>query len=225
MATPPPYSAPKSGNKTGLIIGLVIGAALLCCVLPIGLMVGGGMWAMTKGGSFITCSLAYNMVPTAINDYATANGGKLPNAATWMDDVRPYYKKRIESMGEDAGPFKVMDADSVWGCTEGEKKTGMSYNAALSGKTLDSIEDKSNTVLVFETPTQSKNLAGKYVAPKFEDSPGLMGMNQKRGWYVATVDGTAALVDKTGNRAKVDTTGNSSGSSTKMGPLEIKSDQ
>jgi len=223
MAVPPPYTAPKRANKSGLIIALVVGAALICCVLPIVGLFAGGNWFMRNGMGFVGCAMSFNLVPRAIENYAAENGGKLPNAATWMDDVRPYYAKLVENEQKEAGPFKLMPAEGVWGCTEGERMTGIVYNSELSGKLISDIQDKANTVLIFESPKSGANLAEKYAAPAFDESPNLMGMSQKRGWYVATMDGVASLVDKSGSRAKVDTTGRSSGTSTKLGPIEIQS--
>ena len=195
MQNPPPYSAPAKLNSK-LIIGLVVAAIAVCCVLPIGFGIFGWNFLVGKGSKFVTCILAYQMMPSAIAKYADANGGKLPDAAKWNDQVRPFYAT-VTKGKTDAGPFKLMDANAEWGCTEDTFESGMYFNSAVSGKKLASLDK--DTVVLFEAPKTGKNLSGPYKAP-----PVRFGYYRpkRRGWIIVTADKTLYLVDETGKRVR-----------------------
>jgi hypothetical protein len=198
MQAPPPYAAPAKKSNSKLIIGLVIGLICICCVLPI---VGGGFflnWIVNKGGPFITCVLAYQQVPAAIEEYAKENGGKLPPAEKWNDVIRPYYVKQTKGQRE-VMSMKFMDPNGEWGCPEVPNKTGMAYNLDVAGKKLADIKDKS-TVLLFESTKTGRNLAAKYTPQPFEKSPFAFQTKERRGWIVVTVDSQMYFIDKDGKR-------------------------
>lgn len=199
MQNPPPYSAPAKKSNSKLIIGLVVAAIAVCCVLPIGFGIFGWNFLVGKGSKFVTCILAYQMMPSAIAKYADANGGKLPDAAKWNDQVRPFYAT-VTKGKTDAGPFKLMDANAEWGCTEDTFKSGMYFNSAVSGKKLASLDK--DTVVLFEAPKTGKNLSGRYKAPPFNQSPFVFGTKERRGWIIVTADKTLYLVDETGKRVR-----------------------
>jgi len=100
----------------------------------------------------------------------------------------------------DAGPFKLMDANAEWGCTEDTFKSGMYFNSAVSGKKLASLDK--DTVVLFEAPKTGKNLSGPYKAPPFNQSPFVFGTKERRGWIIVTADKTLYLVDETGKRVR-----------------------
>lgn len=190
MESPPPYMPPAPKRNTGLIVGLIIGGIVLCCVLPVGLIGGFGYWAFGKAKPLVACTMAFTNVRDSVLDYAHDHNGKLPKAATWMDDVRPYYTKKIASGKQDDAKqmFGGMPAEGVWGCADADgNKTGMAYNKDLDGKTLDSIKDKVSTIVVFETAQASMNLSQKYEPQPDASSPKMMG--KPRGWFKAPLEG------------------------------------
>jgi len=198
MQVPPPYVAPAKKSNSKLIIGLVIGLICVCCILP---LVGGGFffnWILKKGGNLITCVMAYQMVPAAIEEYTKEHDGKLPAPEKWNDTIRPYYSKITKNRTQ-VGPMKLMEPNSEWGCQETSGKTGMVYNLEVAGKKLSDIADKS-TVLLFESPKTGKNLAEKYKPLPFEKSPLALETQEHRGWIVVTVDKKMYFIDKDGNR-------------------------
>ncbi|AIE87833.1 hypothetical protein [Fimbriimonas ginsengisoli] len=198
MQPPPSYmSSPPKKKSTGLIIGLVIGGIFLCCLLPLGLLAGGGLWAFNNSKPFIGCSMAYSGVRTAVMQYAHAHKEKLPKAETWMDDVRPYYQKEYAKTSDDAGKmFKLMPPEGAWSCEDGAGgHTGMAFNKELSGKALDSIKNKDTTFMVFETPTPpSNNLSAKYEELPHATSPKIFG--KPRGWFRVPVEGDVLMGKK-----------------------------
>jgi len=199
MQAPPPYAPTRQKPKTGLIIGIVLGVLFVCCGLPSLLFVGAGIWAVDKGKGFIGCTLAFSTVKKAVVQYAEANGGKLPTAATWQDDVRPFYAK-LRGSAKNTGPFDLMPVDGDWGCTEGQVATGMAFNATLSGKKLAEIKDRSS-VMLFEVPTRRANQAMPYKKLDDAKSPALMGMEKtRRGWLTVELDDDEVRM---GGKAKV----------------------
>jgi hypothetical protein len=189
--TAPP---PRSGNKTLLIILLVIG---IPCVLMIVLGAVGFFSCMRlmKGTimPMVSCSIAYDEVREAMRMYAKDHDGKLPNAATWEDDIRPYYAKvdLIKGENKDApSAFKIekMPINGPWGCKINDTETtGMAFNKTLSGKKLAEIENSYGTVLLFEVPKSGKNLSEVYAPRSTADAPKLFG--ESRGWMYIFVDG------------------------------------
>jgi hypothetical protein len=202
MQAPPPYVPQQKKGKSGLIIALIIGAIVVCCGLPLALFGGAAWFGMNKGKGFIECTFTFQNVHKAVKAYADEKG-KLPNAKTWQDDVKPYYEKVISSAKGEAGPFKILPADAEWGCTQDSVKTGIAFNAALSGKKLKDIKDPEATILLFEVPTAKRNLSMPYKKQDPAKSPSLMGLKEHRGWFEAPVEGEAELVGPTGKRARV----------------------
>lgn len=204
METPPPYIPSKPKSKTGLVVGLVIAAVLVCCVAPIALLGGGAAWFMSKGQDFMTCTLSYTLVPKAVTAYIKKNNGTLPKAATWQDDVRPYYKKIHTKLTkkEDMGPFKLMPAEGDWGCSEAGETSCMAFNTELAGKKLADIKDPGNTIMLFETSKTGKNLAFKFKEEPFEKSPKMMGTSEHRGWFVVMANGELYVFGRDGKRAR-----------------------
>lgn len=196
----PPYMPPQR-KQTNVIVWVVV-AVVCCCVLLIGGLVGGGFWAVGKVKGMVGCSASFQSVQRAILRYAGEHGGKLPNAAAWQDEVREDYRQSMLPK-QQLGPFEQMQPDGQWGCTNGDAPpTGIAFNSDLSGKSLDSIKDRYNTVLVFETEHAGKNLHMKVTVPDFTASPLLMGNH--RGWYRIGLDGPPKLLSQNGVEAPVD---------------------
>jgi len=207
MEAPPPYysPAPKKSN-TGLIVGLILGGVVVCCVLPIVGLGGLGWWGLTKAKGFVQCSITFADVQRAIHSYASAHDGRLPKAATWQTDIRPFFDKEVAREAAEKNPFASQTSNGTLGCTDGEGSfTGISLNKAVAGKKLSEITDPSDTVLVFEVPTQGTNLASDYKPQDFEASP--KTFNKKRGWYIVRVDGSPVLISRGGRKTEVNGSG------------------
>ncbi|MFI5386028.1 MAG: hypothetical protein ACHQ50_07895 [Fimbriimonadales bacterium] len=190
MEAPPPYMPPRKKSNTGLIIGLVIGGLVLCCIAPIAVLGGLGLWGFNKVKPLIECSATMSVARDALKDYAKDHNGKLPPAENWMEEVRKYY---AQEMNADQTPFKAMAASAVWGCDDGSGgKTGIAYNSELAGKAVDDV--KGSEVVLFEVRQATANAAQKYVAGGFSDSPKLF--NEHRGWFVAFMEGEPGFYDQ-----------------------------
>ena len=189
MESPPSFTPPGKKSNTGLIVGLIIGGVVLCCVLPIGLIGGGTFYAVKKVQGGLTCAVAFQQLRDSVTDYAASNGGKLPTAAKWMDQVRPYYEKQVKTSGAEKNPFGTMPVDGVWACVDDSgNKTGIAFNSELSGKSLEQIQDRASKIVIFEVPTPAMNKNEPYKPLPKSSSPKLMG--QPRGWFRAPLEGT-----------------------------------
>lgn len=184
-------ASPKKSN-TGLIVGLVIGGVVLCCGLPIGLLVGGGFWAFNKFGGFVTCGVGVTQLRSATLAYAKDHNGKLPKSETWMDDIRPYFVKEVA--GEKDNPFK-MSTTGAYSCKSDEGETGIAFNSALSGKEIAKIKDRTAAIVIFEIEKPSLNAAQKYKPLPESSSPVIMS-GERRGWFSAPVEGAILLNGK-----------------------------
>jgi hypothetical protein len=195
METPPPYIPPKKKSNTGLIIGIVLGSVALCCILSAGVLFGGGLWLVNKAKGIGECAMSFQFAQKAMQAYAADHDGKLPNAKTWQDDIREYYKKATQKINKDqSGPiqFHPFASDGEWACVnENQPATGIAFNVELSGKKISDIKDPGTTVLLFETPTVGKNQAKKYEALDPKSSPKIF--NENRGWIVMPVQGRSKM--------------------------------
>ncbi len=81
----------------------------------------------------------------AAQSYAAEHENHLPEADNWVEELRPY-------LGEDAS-LKCPEDDS-------EGLSSYAMNEALSGKSLDDIEDPASVVLFYETANPGVNPAG-----------------------------------------------------------------
>jgi hypothetical protein len=197
MESPPPY---KKKSNTGLIVGIVIGAVLLCCVVPGALMLGGGLFLFGKVKGIATCGMAYDDMGKALTQYAGAHNGKLPNAKTWQNDLRPYYEKISAQRPREAG-IEIMSATGDWSCKNDGVTTGFAFNTDVSGKAITALKDP-DTVVIFEQPKVAANLAMTYKAPDFASSPKMF--NENRGWLVVTATGQSGIIGKGGKMSDMD---------------------
>lgn len=173
----------KSRN-TGLIIGIVIFVVLIPCI---GLIIGGSFlkgFVEKEGFPMVACSLDLASVSRASLNYAKDHGGKLPAAANWQAELKPYVKKvRDAREDKDMGPIQLMDLDGVWGC-KGKLNTAFALNDAVAGKIREELmKDGSDPVMIFETPNVEKNAHGAWKEPDKKNPPRLTG------WMWTTVSG------------------------------------
>lgn len=187
MESPPSFTPPGKKSNTGLIVGLIIGGVVLCCVLPIGLIAGGGIYGFNKLKGTVTCAIGFRDIRDAVLDYSNDNNGKLPTASKWMDQVRPYYKKRSEASKKD-NPFGSIPVEGVWSCTnDGGVQTGIAFNTELSDKYLKNIQDRASKIVVFEVPSPALNKNEVYTERPKSTSPKMFG--EPRGWITGPLEG------------------------------------
>jgi hypothetical protein len=203
-----PGAAPKKKSNTGLVIGLIIGAVVICCIVPIGGLIGFGFLAVSQGNGMISCTISTELAAQAVRAYTQENNGKLPSGPNWQEQLWPYFELESKE-ADDTGPFKLWTKNEAWGCDE-KTPTGFAFNSAVLGKSLSELKDQRNTVVLFETPTRKMNLVQEYKPQAFESSPEVLGgiiNGAQRGWFVITADGESRLVDKKGTLKQVKATG------------------
>ena len=86
----------------------------------------------------------------------------------------------------------------VIGIDAGGTKTGFAFNATLSAKKMQAIEDKS-IPLIFETPQRGMNLNMPYTKQDPSQAPKIF--NSPRGWFTAPLQGKPK---STGAKGKVE---------------------
>ncbi len=199
MESPPPYQPKK--KSTGLIIGLIIGGVLLCCGLPVVLLGGAAIWGMKAGGPVVKCTISLKAMQKAVHAYAAEHNGKLPTAATWQDQIKPYYSKAIADPKIAKNPFGFIPVEGEWGCEADDNVvTGLAFNTDLSGKTLADIKDPAGTVLLFESRERKRNLAQKYDAAKLANLPKRF---KSEAIFMVTVSGETKMVGPGGKEQDI----------------------
>lgn len=139
-------------------------------------------WNFLKKTAFpmAGCFIGFEEVRNSIVAYSEDHDGKLPNAKTWQDDVREYYRKESARQKKEKGPVQSFKVDGLWGCTlEDGSQTGIAFNSELSGKKVSDIKDKNDKILVFEIEKPSLNANQVYKARK-DPPPKIFG--SERGW-------------------------------------------
>jgi len=184
MEAPPAYAAPKKKMSTCLIVVIIFAILGLCCCGGAGVL---GYLGFNKGKDFAACGQAFDDLQKAFDQYQEAHDGKLPKAAKWMDDVRPYYQKLLAEKQQKTNIIPWMPAEGNYHCVTDGKETGIAYNKDLSGKAVKSVKDPEDTILIFETPTPGPNISEPYKPLDKETSPKLM--NEHRGWFTAPIVG------------------------------------
>lgn len=207
---PPPFHGAEGArpkNNTGLIIMIVVAVLVGGCLLAVGMAAFWGMSAFNSGVKpIVGCMVSFQSVHQGLHEYARENGGRLPKADTWQDDLRPYVKKAIENIRKDGDGIdafaRIMNPDGNWGCYtgEGDKMTGMAFNDAFSGIKVDDIESKATSVLIFEIEEPRSNAHEAYRKREESTSPAIFG--DHRGWIEVTWDQAEMLSD--GQRVRVD---------------------
>jgi hypothetical protein len=149
-----------------------------------------------QAGQAMGCMSTFNMAGAAAEAYAVEHGGKLPEAATWQDDIQPYYQRLFDKYkAEFEGADKFIDgllpsaAGDVFQCKNSDRTTGVAYNSDIAGKVLKDIKDPDRTVMFFETDTMGRNQAMAYKAMPNSKAP--KWMNSSRDWIVWNVSGNS----------------------------------
>lgn len=196
--------APPSKSGVSPIVWILLLVVALCLVMGVGGLV---MCRSVVGQATETagCAITGSMIQKATLAYAQEKG-QLPPAATWQDDIRPYYgrlhgkmKSEMDKEMEGAPGFATdmvkgmipPGPDEEWVCKTSGRLTGLFYNKDVAGKTLAQITDKAGTPLVFEAdlPTDGnrKNLNMAYAKQDPKKAPKIL--NERRDWLVIHFEG------------------------------------
>lgn len=151
------------------------------------------------------CAITGSMIQKATLAYEREKG-QLPPAATWQDEIRPYYarlhskmKSEMDKEMEGAPGFATdmvkgmipPGPNEEWVCKTSGRLTGLFYNSDVAGKSLSAITDKSGTPMVFEAdlPTDGnrKNLNMAYTKQDPKKAPKIL--NERRDWLVIHFEG------------------------------------
>lgn len=202
MSSPPPFTPPapaRRGSNTALIVVLIL-VILIPCV---GLIVFGFLgfnFAQKTVFPMVGCMMTYESAGKAMEAYVKEKGA-YPKAATWQDDIAPFYKKHLEAKKEDYGPFPPSKPDDAWSCAFGDPSTGMAYNDDVAGKKKADVKDPSITVVLFEVEKIARNQHEKYKPREATTSPKFFG--EHRGWIRIMGDGELTGI-KNNKQIKVD---------------------
>lgn len=188
---PPPFNpAPPKGNSNTKVILIILGLVAFLCLGGIVAMGLFGWNVFKKGIAPIAgCGLGFDNIRTAMKDYAKEHGDKLPPAATWQDDVRPYLIKVLKATKEQKGGIiPEVDPGGSWGCEDGKDgRTGIAYNSDVAGKKIAEIKTPDQTILLYEVPEARQNLAAPYKKPDDAKRPMMMG--KERPFLTVNVEG------------------------------------
>lgn len=197
----PPPTPRKSANRALWIIAACI--AVPCCGL-----LGLGAYLVTRTigeiRPFMGCMGTFQTVYGALAKYAKDHKGKLPPAAKWQDEIKPYISK-VRTAND---PFETpadLASTMVWGCEspDGKAKTGVAFNAELGGKTVDKIGEPRETPLIFETEAGAPNLNQAYKVERVGKPPTFI-FGQERGWIEVMAEGSInMLMNKRGRFVRV----------------------
>lgn len=174
-----------------IILFIILGLVGFCVIGFIVLGFLGFNFFKKNIGPMAGCMVSFQVTRDAVIEYAKSHDGKLPNAATWQDDVKEILRRRIKEVA-DQPVFETISPDGDWGCKYGDNKmTGIAFNADLSGKALNDVQNAWSTPLIFEIEAPRKNANEKFTQRPVSTSPTLMG--EHRGWVVANVEGEVDL--------------------------------
>lgn len=211
-------------KKSNVLLWVILGGVFGCCILPIVLLGGLGFWGFNKIKGLAGCMFNYQDMQRALLRYADEHGGKLPNAATWQDDVREDFRKSMTPK-QQLGPFEEMSPDGEWGCKDPDGiMSGMAFNSELSGKKISDIRDQVSTIMIFETAHPGKNLNEPYKPKDFMLSPKTIG-GKPRGWIEAPVNGAPITIGERGQMVPLRTGAGNNGSGVNVevnsGPVDV----
>jgi hypothetical protein len=168
----------------------------LCCILPLVVFGGIGIWGWSKAKGLVGCSISFTTLQRSIKDYANDHDGKLPKASTWESDIKSYYTQEVTRHPDEKMFGSGSQGQSI-GCTNADgPTTGIAFNSALSGKKLADVSDPTGTVMLFEVPTAGSNLNSEYKPQPYTTSPKIV--NSPRGWYICHVQGAPVLMTPNG---------------------------
>ncbi len=203
-ASPPEFNPPRqqSGNKIWLWLLLAVGVLCVICGIGLFFMVRS---VMNAGMGLVSCSMNGDLARDAVLAYALDHDGKLPNAATWQDDVRPYYERLYNKLMNDSDlkdipdffNLKVAAPGTVLECDlGGGKKSGFAFNSLIAGKLTSEFTSPTTTVVVWETSTPAYNANGD-PATRSGESPAIMG--DKRPWIDCMIEGQSEPMQSSDN--------------------------
>lgn len=191
--TPPPFQvAPQpaptksSGSKACLVaVIMVMGLCIVFAIVAANFMK--GMWGQVT--STASCFGMFEVASKATHAYAKEHGGKFPNAATWQDDIKPYYTRLYNKFKSEEMPANMLPPapGQMLQCVWDGRKTGIAFNIELSEKLVDKIQKPGETPMLFEVDTVGTNLAMKYDPKPKSKAPKLM--YNDRDWLVYYVEG------------------------------------
>lgn len=194
MGAPPAFNPPRqqSSNKVWLWVLVAVVAFCLVCGIGLFFMVRSGI---SMGMSMIGCTVNADLARDAVVAYAMEHDGQFPNAATWQDDVRPYYERLyqkfvVDSEFKDMPDWfqpKIAAPGTMLTCDIGGSVTGFAFNALLAGKKLDDFPDKASTVVIWETQTPALNANGDPATRVNLQQPKIMG--DSRDWIDFFIEG------------------------------------
>lgn len=186
--TPPPFSpqeyAPKRQASPWLWI--LVGVVGFCVIgiVAVGAL---GFGAMRMASDIGRCIITTGAVANSLDDYVKAKG-VYPPAASWQQEIAPFYKTRTEEMRKEMAKTPVGDmftpADITAGleCNPGSPKTYLAYNPEVAGKKPSEIADPDKTVVIFEQMNAGMNVAAPYKTQDPAKAPRMGG--DSRGWFV-----------------------------------------
>lgn len=161
-----------------------------------------GQNVLASNQPYVSCTFVMTVVPDAIEAYAKQNGGKMPDADKWQDQIAPFYSDIVKNR-TDIGPIKVLKPEEEWVCNAENPRTTIAYNSEVSGQMIGRVQTKPETILLFESSATGRNVHAKYTPQPFDRSPKLsvFGQTDNRGWLLATVGGDTFLQTKSGKQA------------------------
>lgn len=173
-----------------IILFIILGLIGFCIIAAIAIGLFSWNFGKRMVGPIAGCAISFEAARTGIMEYAKANGGRLPKAETWQDDIRQYVAPHLNK-SRDAQRIidaKTMQADGDWGCYVSDSKmTGMAFNSELSEKLLTDVSDPFNTIVLFEIEAPRRNAAEPYRLRPDSTSPQVFG--EPRGWVYMPLEG------------------------------------
>lgn len=192
--TPPPFQAPEApqapatsnANKACLIAVVCV---LGMCIVMIFMFVTFFKGLFNEVSQAASCAGTFSVADNAVLAYAKEHNGHLPNAATWQDDIAPYYQRLYDKVKSEKLPKQMMPVapGEPLQCVWGPRKTGLAFNTDVSGLEIAKIKDPDTTVLLFEADQTGTNLALKFKEMPKSKAPKVM--NNERDWIVFYVSG------------------------------------
>ncbi len=195
-ASPPQFNPPRQQSSNKIWLWLLLAVGVFCVICGIG---GFFMFrtVMDAGMGLVSCSMNGDLARDAVLAYALDHDGKFPPAATWQDDVRPYYERLYNKLISEKGykeisgmmSIKVSPPGTPLDCDfGGSHKTGFAYNSLLAGKLKSEFPD--STVVIFETDSPVYNQAND-PATRPKETPKMWG--DERPWLDFWISGQSEL--------------------------------
>lgn len=189
---PPPFNPPaRKNSSTKVLLAVLFFVVVPCIVLIVvaAVLMKGALNVINESVMpTAECAINYEVMRNSLMDYAKEHDNQLPDAAKWMDEVRPYFAKAKFPEVKGLITLKKMDPNGDWGCRLSETEmSGMAFNIALSKKKLTDIAAGDNPILLFEIEKPRKNAAEEYKARPKETSPRIFG--EHRDWLTISLRG------------------------------------